>query len=433
MATKAKELETLEAALAKQTEDNAEKAKQMADDRTELDATKAQLEADEKFFAETKASCKAKASEWAERSRLRTMELKGIVQAIDILRSPEATETFGSATTTLLQLSATPRSERQRTAFSTLRVLARKYKSIALAQIAAKVKTGGHFDEIIVSIDKMIALLRKEGEEDQAHKDRCQTGTTKNKEEAEDLEGDVKKTQNELEIANRAKSEQQAELNSIEDQIKTTQNEMDDRLEMRNKEEQAFKKALKDDADAIALLSDAIVAITTFYKTNKIPLGLLQKKEPEYTIDQDKAPETSWEGGNYGGTTSETGGIVAILGMLKEDFEMDMKTGRQDDADAQAAYQKDLDAMKATMEALLTSKIAAETAIADLATKIADLEEHLGIKNADLTDANAMGDALKNDCAWVETHFDSRAEKRQKEIDGLTDAKGYLAGGGDRE
>merc|ERR1711896_87933 len=46
MATKAKELETLEAALESETQLNAEKNKLMADSRTELDATKAQLEAD---------------------------------------------------------------------------------------------------------------------------------------------------------------------------------------------------------------------------------------------------------------------------------------------------------------------------------------------------------------------------------------------------
>merc|ERR1719262_1581243 len=192
----------------------------------------------------------------------------------------------------------------------------------------------------------MIALLRKEGEEDKAHKDRCQTGSTKNAEEAEDLGTDIEKAEKQLEIAKNEKKTQEEALQAIEQQIKETQQQMDDRLEMRNKEEQAFKKALKDDAAAIALLSDAIVAITTFYKTNKIPLGFLQKKEPEYTIDQDKAPETSWEGGNYGGTTSETGGIVAILGMLKEDFEMDMKTGREEDAEVEKTYEEDKKAMQ---------------------------------------------------------------------------------------
>merc|ERR1719174_3294937 len=96
METKKQELATLQATLEKQTGDNAEKTKKLADSRAELDDTKAQLEADEKFFAETKDSCKAKAGEWAERTRLRTQELQGINKAIEILNSPEARRTFQS-------------------------------------------------------------------------------------------------------------------------------------------------------------------------------------------------------------------------------------------------------------------------------------------------------------------------------------------------
>ena len=47
----------------KQTADNAGKAKKPADSRAELEDTKTQREADEKIFAETKATCKANANE----------------------------------------------------------------------------------------------------------------------------------------------------------------------------------------------------------------------------------------------------------------------------------------------------------------------------------------------------------------------------------
>ena len=33
-----------------------------------------------------------------------------------------------------------------------------------------------------------------------------------------------------------------------------------------------------------------------------------------------------------------------------------------------------------------------------------------------------------SDCSWVETHFETRREKRQAEMAGLTDAKSYLSG-----
>merc|ERR1719272_1201379 len=128
MATKRQELETLEKTLQKQTSDEADKSKQLADSKSTLDDTKNQLDADEVFFADTKESCKVKASEWAERTRLRTEELQGIAKAIEILNSPEAQKTFGSSGSTFVQLSAVTQPKVDNTArndaYSKLRTLA---------------------------------------------------------------------------------------------------------------------------------------------------------------------------------------------------------------------------------------------------------------------------------------------------------------------
>merc|ERR1719235_979749 len=122
----------------------------------------------------------------------------------------------------------------------------------------------------------------------------------------------------------------------LEGQIKDTKKEMSDLLDFRNKEEAQFKKALKDDMDAADLLRQAIAALAKFYKDNKIALPALvqTKKAPEYAKDEDKAPETSWSGSDYGGRSSESGGILAILEMLVEDTEKEIKEGRADNADA---------------------------------------------------------------------------------------------------
>merc|ERR1719238_1316026 len=106
MGTKLQELETLQATLEVKTKEQADAKKLLADDEVLLEETTAQLAADEKFFEETKAACKAKAAEWAERVRLRTEELQGMAKAIEILTSDEAKQTFESSATTLVQLSS---------------------------------------------------------------------------------------------------------------------------------------------------------------------------------------------------------------------------------------------------------------------------------------------------------------------------------------
>merc|ERR1719379_583073 len=60
------------------------------------------------------------------------------------------------------------------------------------------------------------------------------------------------------------------------------------------------------------------------------------QKEPEYTVDEDKAPEAS-----FGGPAkSESTGIIAILSMLKEDLEKEIKVAREEEAASQAEYDK---------------------------------------------------------------------------------------------
>merc|ERR1712217_82118 len=116
-------------------------------------------------------------------------------------------------------------------------------------------------------------------------------------------------------------------------------------------------------------------------KKNKIPLSLIGKN---YTVDADKAPETIWDGGNYGGRTSETEGIVAIIGMLKEDLEKEMKTAREEEAADQEAYVKDRAAMKAVLDAHRATKVSLEREKADLDGRIFDNKEYKGQKTDDL-------------------------------------------------
>merc|ERR1719352_2005324 len=109
------------------------------------------------FFEETKSACKAKADDWAERSRLRTEELAGINKAIEILTSDEAQATFGRATSMLLQSSQTQKagSPAKAKAYQALKTVAKKHHSLRMAAMAAMVQTAteGHFDVVIGSVD----------------------------------------------------------------------------------------------------------------------------------------------------------------------------------------------------------------------------------------------------------------------------------------
>jgi len=429
MATKKAELGTLEATLERTELDAAGATKTLADSKGTLDDTKETLEADETFFADSKESCKSKAGQWAERTRLRTEELSGMGQAIAIMSSTEAQATFKSATTTFLQLASIKRGEEssdRMKAYHRVRDLATTMKSLSLARIAVAIKTNtaGHFDKIIVMIDTMIGMLRKEEAEDIQHRDRCEAKQNANQNSKDDLNSEITKAKAALGRLGNTQTDMKKSLETTEGEITATKKSMEELQTMRNKEESDFKQALKDDANAVSLITEAITALSKFYSDNKI--SLLQA--PEYAKDADKAPATSFEDGNYGGSKGQTGGVVAILEMLKEDLKKEMTTGRADDGSAQASYEKDRAALQDTLDAQTKKKTDAEGSLAELGAKIEDSEEDKGNKQGDLNAEEAVATSLATDCAWVKNTFKTRRDKRKLEVDGLAEAKDFLAG-----
>merc|ERR1719201_802385 len=419
-ATKSAELATLQSTLAKKKETLGEDTKTMTDSSVERDETQSQLNDDEVFFEETKSACKAKADEWAERSRLRTEELAGVNKAIEILTSDEAAATFGRATSMLLQAEkrVATKTGRKHAAFQVVKSLAHKHHSLRMAAMAAMIQTAteGHFDVVITSVDKMLAELRQEEMDDITLRDYCQAEEVKVEGEIEDLQHEMDTLRGLLDRLNAKKKETQTDITQTETDIKNTEDAMAEALSNRNSENEDFKAALKDDIDAVALLASAIDAMTAFYKNNKLLLGLIAKKahgkEPEYSVDPDAAPETF--SAPYGGRSSEGGGITSIMGYIKEDLENEIKTSKAAEAAAQKAFEEQRAAGLKSVEALNQKKVTLEQQEADLDEQIADAEGEKDGKNTMKGQKKQYREDLKPKCDWMSRSQTQRARRTQR-------------------
>ena len=167
--------------------------------------------------------------------------------------------------------------------------------------------------------------------------------------------------------------------------------------------------------------------MTSFYKNNKLPLGLLAKKEdPEYAADPDKAPETFSE--PYGGRSSEGGGITSIMGYIKEDLENEIKEAKAAEATALAEFNKQRAAALATVAALKEKKTNQEMQKADTDEKNEDAEGVKTTTETSVIQKQMELDSIEPNCSWIKGAFDDRRTKRKAEIEGLINAKAYLAG-----
>jgi len=433
MSTKQSEHSTLAASLKNHEAVLVERKEKLAEANVLRDDTADQLEADEEIFANSKEACQTKAQEWSERTRLRMEELAGMGQAITILSDPDARATFKNSTTTFLQVGAVNQAtskqqqiaDGKRSTYNKLKSLATQFQSLKLAKIALTVQQGGHLNNVVSMIDDMIVLLRKEEADDIAHRDKCETAQTLNTDTIRDLQGKTGRGERKIGELKRVFADNRKNLKWLKDDLRRTQRQIPDLLAQRNEEVREHRQALKDDADAIALLQQAIGALGKFYDGNKIPLDFAQGSAKGH----DGAPGTSWSGGGYGGKKSESSGIIDILAMLVEDFQNDMEKARSNDVEAQAKFE-----YKKQSNAVIKEVEVYKRRIADLEDEMITGQETLayaitrqGEDDKDLFSEGRTLGQLKGDCAWVASHFKVRREQRKVEIDGLVDAKAFVA------
>jgi len=428
MSAKEKELAEMQSTLEKKEAENAEATKVEADSQQDREDTSEQLEADEKFFEETKEGCRDKASEWAERTRLRTEELAGIEKAMEVLTSPEASRVFEGASSTFVQTEAVKGGHKalsasvQRAA-ALVDAAARSSHNLALLLLAADMKMTGHFDKIIFQIDRMVDLMRAEEKEDIAAKESCDEAKAKNDGKKADIGTEIDRLDTALNKLADKKKEQEDNIEAIEKRKTNLIRMMDEGQDQRNAEHEKFVQAVKDDEDAVALLGQAIESIEAFYKNNPDQAALLttratlmRKQEPAPTADFNSAK------------TTETTGVISIMEMIKEDLENEVKAARTEEGQAQLDFNSALTDFKADMETL-------NNRIADIQNVIAEIEMRIAAKKMEKDGANKRKEAvlqaetkLKPSCDWVENTFDKRRSARKVEMDGLIEAKAVLAG-----
>jgi hypothetical protein len=442
MDTKKKELKTLTGDLDRQELDFAEKKRSLASHREELDDTKADLKADESLFQETEATCKQRAAEWSQRSKLRSLELDGIKEALKILTSKEAQKAFKGAASLVQLAQSQHRAVRvhsrsgvsfstalRRRAYAQLRALAAQSESLGMARIAVQVKTGDAFDKVIMMIDRMVADLRKEAQDDIEHRDRCQNSENQNSNEKEDLAHSAGTMKEEIARVEETQKELRKSHDTSDQERKDTEQQMKDRLDLRNEENAEFKRAMQMNTEAVKAIVLAQQALKKFYEETGKAEKFLQTSSETVSME---APKVSWgkEGGDYGGAKGMHKGAIGALDIIKEDLEKEISTGKAEDDENQAKYEKDFAAMEKSLNAKKDTIDAIKKQLAELGVHIEDKKATLSQNTEDSNEAEDMTKALQTDCEWVKKHFDTRHKQRKAEIAGLQEAKEHLAKAG---
>merc|ERR1719399_2349041 len=161
------------------TQELADTDQTLAQTKQDLEDTRNSLSADQKFLMNLKETCAMTDSEWEERQKARQEEISACSEALAILSSDDAHDTF-TRTFNFAQLKVSKTgATRRANAAKVLLAAARASHNPQLAALAARVRLDA-FTKVKAAIDDMIAALLKEKADEIKHKDFCTSGLNDN-------------------------------------------------------------------------------------------------------------------------------------------------------------------------------------------------------------------------------------------------------------
>merc|ERR1719324_263911 len=116
----------------------------------------------------------------------------------------------------------------------------------------------------------------------------------------------------------------------------------------REEEHTTFQAEKADDEAAVLVLGKAIAAMSSFYKNNEAAVLLLEK-QPVFDRG-DQAPDATFSKASK--SSGEAGGILSIMGMLKEDLEDEISNGVKNEKENQFYFERSRDKLNALLKEL---------------------------------------------------------------------------------
>jgi hypothetical protein len=391
----------------------------------QLTTAESDLSDAQEFLLKLTEMCGIKAKEYEARKLERANESAAIAEAISILNSDSAFETFGtvSATSTgatgaaasFLQLG-------QRRSDAVLRRelehILKSSKSARLAKALAIVELGNPFEKVLKEIEKMKTINVEEGKEDKKRLDWCNSERTENEANLADREAEITTLNGDIDeltvtIDDPVKGLKQQIKDSEDSLIQNTAAQKSE-TKQRTEENVAYQADVRNLVDAEDLLDKAITILSKYYadlaKRMAESNALLQKKE-------EPAPPETWS--TYSGQSTHGNDAVSMLKFILSETKKEETTAHSTEEAAQASYE---DSMTELKKQEADSQISLTKLNEDLTTA----EKTLITKKEDLKDTEAAKVkieeyllSIKPGCDFITTNFDTREANRKTEIEAL--------------
>lgn len=384
------------------------------------------LASDKKYLAKVSAENKSKSSDFKMRMKARADELTAIKKAVEIMQSPEVAagggqlegnKKVGLLEASFLQVRTASKSVENDTSRVTdfLRKRGEEIGSKILVQIA-EVAQADPFVKIKKMISDMIARLEKEAAEEKEKNAWCVENMKKNKEEtehytqlSEKLSAQCDKLATEIADAKELIAKLTKELEEL---AKAVEEASTNRAE----EKADNETTIKDSTVAAEAITDAMEILKKYYGGSE---SFVQQPDAE-------GSQPGYTGGEYKPMT-ESNGVIGLMEVLLEEMNALVSSTKAAENDASEGHKEFLKMSKKSTQEKKTLKNTTEV-------QQTQLEEDLVDKKDDLTEAKKSlaavvkikKESIDPVCIAQGVSFAEKQEKRQDEIDSLTEALNIL-------
>merc|ERR1719353_1311099 len=262
---KTREIKAAKAQTLDKTSLLAETDEAMATAKHDLEQTRNGLSADEKFLVDLEQRCEAGDADYAERSKLRAVEIAAVSEALSILTDDTSCDLFSS---TLSFVQKTAHTEKRSKASAVLRSAAAKAGNTSLVLLANKAAIDA-FAKVISAIDEMTTSLKKEMEDEVKHQRFCSKELTENeagqaekKDHIEDLTAEMEDNTATVDTLTNEIAELQKQVAEMKVQVKRAS-------EDREKANKIFQQAVADQRATQNVLNKVYKRLASVYAAKK--------------------------------------------------------------------------------------------------------------------------------------------------------------------
>merc|ERR1719379_786020 len=403
----------------KKTQELADTDAKLAQDKQDLEDTRNSLSADQKFLMNLKETCQMSDAEYEERVKSQQEEIKACGEALAILTSDEAHDTF-SRTFNFVQVSSKSKKQ-QATRDSAAKVLSEAAKNLhspRLSALASRVRLDA-FTKVKAAIDEMIEALLKEKKDEIKHKDFCTDALNTNEREQELKQRDIAELEAKISDLTTQIDTLTKELATLESEIAEMQTQLKRAGEDREMENSDFQKTVADQRATKALLTKALGVLEKVFAKKFIQLSA-KKQAPAGPPPPPGFKEYKQSAG--------AGGVMGMIEQIIRDTETLEAEAVKAETDAQKAYEeyvKDTNGSIEEKTRMITDKTSEKAEAEEDKTATSEGKETAMAEMQQLMNENAD---LHKACDFTLKNFDIRQEARDQEVEALRQAKAILSG-----